>query len=85
MCMVSAVTGWGQTSFPNPLDFPHPLYPNYRELVEKARKYDELMKQQDCPNPEKDAWQKQLEQIMEEKYGLKPTTGTPQTNSSPQT
>lgn len=54
MCVVSAVMGWGQKTYPNPVTFPLISYPAYQELVEKARKYDELTGQKYCPDPAKE-------------------------------
>jgi hypothetical protein len=34
----------------------------YSELIEKARKLDELLGQPDCPDPEKEAWIAKLEE-----------------------
>ena len=72
MCVVSAVMGWGQKTYPNPVTFPLISYPAYQELIEKARKYDELTGQKYCPDPAKEQWHKELEQFMLDKYGLKP-------------
>lgn len=72
MCVVSMISGHYQQQFPIPNNFPPQIYPDYSELIRKARLYDELMKQKDCPDPAKEAWQKQVEKIMWEKYGLAP-------------
>ena len=72
MCTVSMITGHYQGLYPDPRYFPPVMYPDYSELVRKARLYDEMMKQPDCPDPKKDAWHKDLENLMREKYGLEP-------------
>ena len=72
MCAVSMITGHYRDLYPNIQQFPAPEFPNYAELVRKARLYDEIMRQPDCPDPKKDAWHKDLEQLMREKYGLHP-------------
>jgi hypothetical protein len=74
MCAVSMITGHYQGMYPDPYRFPPQEYPNYAELVRKARLYDEMMRQKDCPAPAKDAWHKELEGLMREKYGLEPKT-----------
>lgn len=75
MCTVSMITGHYQGQFPNIQHFPPTHYPNYSELVRKAKLYDEMMKQPDCPDPAKDAWHKALEAYMRDKYGLEPKVG----------
>lgn len=72
MCTVSMISGHYMGMYPAPQQFPPEQYPNYAELVRKARLYDEMMKQPDCPDPAKDAWHKDLERLMKEKYGLEP-------------
>ena len=73
MCTVSMITGHYQGLFPQPATFPPYLYQDYQELLRKARLYDEMMQQRDCPDPAKEEWQKKLEQFMREKYGLEPS------------
>lgn len=72
MCTVSMITGHYMPQFPDPRLFPPTIYPDYAELVRKARAYDELMKQPDCPDPAKEQWHAELERFMREKYGLAP-------------
>ena len=72
MCAVSMIVGHYQEWYPNPLSMPSYDYPHYAELVRKAKLYDELMKQPDCPSPEKDEWHRKLEKFMRDKYGLEP-------------
>jgi hypothetical protein len=76
MCAVSMIVDHFRDRYPQPQYFPQPVYPDYMELVRKARLYDEMMKQKDCPKPEAEEWAAQLEKIMKEKYGLIPK-GTP--------
>lgn len=61
MCVVSMVTGHYRDLYPAPHQFPPFEWPNYAELVRKARAYDEMTGQKDCPDPLKDAWNKQVE------------------------
>jgi hypothetical protein len=73
------ISGHYQGLFPQVQQFPPSEYPNYQELLRKARLYDEMMKQPDCPAPEKVEWEQKLEKYMREKYGLEPSTkGAPQ-------
>jgi len=80
MCVVSMVTGHFRTKWPlypgydvEPVKLPTILeYEDYQELLRKARLYDEMMKQPDCPDPEKERWMAELERRMAEKYDLKP-------------
>lgn len=72
MCAVSMITGHYMPQYPSPQTFPQALYPDYSELVRKARLYDEMMKQPDCPDPKKEAWHAELEKYMREKYGMEP-------------
>jgi len=73
MCTYSMVVGHFHDRFPQFQQFPPALYPDFSELVRKARLYDEMMKQRDCPDPVKEEWQKKLEQFMREKYGMEPS------------
>lgn len=72
MCTVSMVSDHYMERFPNPFTFPPVLYPDYAELLRKAKLYDEMTKQKDCPAPEKIEWQLEVEKFMREKYGLEP-------------
>lgn len=72
MCAVSAVSDNYRDRYPYPHHFPRYEYPDYLDALEKARKYDELMGQKDCPHPEKLEWQRQLEEYMRKNYGLEP-------------
>lgn len=72
MCVVSMVSGHFQDNYASPLTFPPQIYPDYLELIRKAKLYDEMTNQKDCPDPKKVEWQNELEKIMFEKYGLKP-------------
>jgi len=50
-----------------------PRWDEYQELLRKAQKYDEMMKQPDCPDPEKEKTMKEIERRLVEKYGLRPS------------
>lgn len=63
MCAVSMITGHYQQQYPRYQDFPSFEWPNYAELVRKAKLYDELTGQKDCPDPLKQAWHDQLEAL----------------------
>ena len=74
MCAVSAVTGHFRDKWPDYRDFQPTFYPDYSELVRKARLYDEMTKQKDCPDPAKEQWHAAVEKFMRERYGLEPKT-----------
>lgn len=83
---------WPQTTGPSPAWIPDPQsVPNipalppvwdwkrwdeYQELLRKAKVYDEMMKQADCPDPAKEALMKEIERKLVEKYGLHPKEQT---------
>ena len=75
MCVVSNVIAAGQQIWSNnpppPLSVTYPPAPRiptaaewaaFVELVEKARKFDELANQADCEDPEKTAWMEAIEE-----------------------
>lgn len=66
------ISGHYQGIYPSPNMMPASVYPDFAELMRKAKLYDEMMKQPDCPDPAKLAWKKKLEEYMREKYGLEP-------------
>jgi hypothetical protein len=72
MCTVSMIVDHFRDRYPSPQQMPQMIYPDYMELVRKAKLYDEMMKQADCPKPEAEAWMTQIEKFMREKYGLEP-------------
>lgn len=72
MCAVSAISDVYMHQWPNWQQFPPIHYPLYTEILEKARKYDEMTKQPDCPDPKKLEWQRQLEKYMRDTYGMEP-------------
>ena len=72
MCAVSNVTRSYYDRYPMPNQFPVNEWPNFQELVRKAREYDRLTKQPDCQDPLKASWERELERVMREKYGLHP-------------
>ena len=67
MCAVSMVIGHFKDSYPDPAKFPPLWYADYLELVRKAKLYDEMMKQTDCPDAKKVEWSDRLESIMKYK------------------
>lgn len=75
MCSVSMVVGHFKQEYPKVEVFPSALYPDYAELVRKARLYDEMMNQKDCPDPAKEAWHQELVEFMRKEYGLEPKQG----------
>lgn len=72
MCSVSMITGHFREQWPQYERFPPQQYPRYQELLRKAKLYDEMMKQPDCPDPAKQEWNERLEKFMRERYGLEP-------------
>lgn len=64
MCAVSMVIGWGQQQWSTPDVFPPSFHPRYLELIERAKEYDKLNNQPDCPDESKDRWLKMLDQHM---------------------
>jgi len=64
MCVSSMVSQHYFDKYPDPYTFPLYDYPNYQELLRKARLYDEIMKQRDCPDPKKEQWNKELDLFM---------------------
>ncbi len=56
MCAVSMVTQHYYDKYPNPSTFPEWKFGDYFELVRKAKLYDELTGQKDCPEPVKQQW-----------------------------
>jgi hypothetical protein len=67
------ISGHFQGTYPDLRTFPPVIYPDYSELIRKARLYDEIMKQPDCQDPAKEKWHAELEKFMADKYGLKPS------------
>jgi hypothetical protein len=61
MCVYSMVSRHYFERFPVPQNFPPFLYPDYKELLRKAAEYDRMTGQQDCPDPEKEKWNKEVE------------------------
>lgn len=72
MCVTSMITDHYMQNYPAPMNFPTWQWPTYQELMDKARKYDEMMAQKACPDPSKIQWQQELERVMKERYGLTP-------------
>ena len=65
MCTYCAIVGEGMRQWPQPQVFPVQYWPDYNELVEKARKYDELTGNKDCEGADKLKWFKELSKRME--------------------
>ena len=72
MCTVSMISQHYHDQYPNHTQFPPAFYPDFAELIRKARLYDEMTKQPDCPDPAKVKWQQDLERFMRERYGIEP-------------
>lgn len=75
MCAVSMVSDHYMGQFPDPTKWglwDKSGYLDYQELLRKAKAYDEMTKQPDCPAPDKVEWQKAVEKFMQDKYGLTP-------------
>lgn len=62
MCMVSMVSDYGQNRIPYQ-QWTGPSWQEYQSLLEKARKFDQMMGQADCVDPNKDAWQQKMGQL----------------------
>lgn len=84
MCVVSMISDWGRQKWPRPDPWLFPPttlpriptpqeYRDYQELVRKAREYDRIHQQPDCPDPEKLKWQAWLDGQMRARSGLTPT------------
>ncbi len=73
MCLVSAITDYAMKQWPHPVYYPPGQYQEYLDILEKARKWDELTGQKDCVDPVKDAWNVALKAVMQENStGAKP-------------
>lgn len=86
MCVTSMVSDFYMQKWPQP-SWPHifpPTLPqtvpaewyDYQELLRKAREYDKLTGQPDCPDPIKVKWQKEFEEFMSQRPGFQPKVGT---------
>ncbi len=79
MCSYSAVGDYGRKYLPNPPPWPQPGYVQpyppgayltpeqweaFKELLEKARAFDEQTGQPDCEDDEKTAWMVEVEERM---------------------
>ena len=60
MCVVSMITEHYWRQYPNPVYYPRDKYRDMEELIRKAREYDRIMNQPDCPDPVKADWYKQV-------------------------
>lgn len=72
MCVTSMITQHYMQQFPQPLTFPVFEWPNYQELLRKAKLYDEMTGQKDCPDDAKTQWALELERVLKDRYGLTP-------------
>lgn len=64
MCMVSAIMDYGRSISS---DYWNPqTWPSFEEILEKARRWDELNKQPNCEDPEKATWIKDIERRLTE-------------------
>ena len=61
MCVVSMVTQHYWEKFPQPSLFPINQYKDFMEILRKAKEYDKIMNQPDCPEFEKAEWLKQVQ------------------------
>lgn len=64
MCVVSNVTGYGRDLWPHPSVVPAGDYSKlavFNELIQTARKFDEVAKQQDSQDPEKENWEQEFQ------------------------
>lgn len=89
MCVLSAVIDSGAQQWPwsgyqgitqSPITIEIPKLPTaeewaaFRELCEKARKFDELTGQADCEKPELVAWMREVDARLEDLEAEKPRT-----------
>ena len=79
MCVVSMISDHYMDRWPQPWQTPWPHsplspreYEDYQELLRKAKLYDEMTGQKDCPDPKKVEWQRDLEKFMKDRFGLEP-------------
>lgn len=64
MCVTSAIMQYGQTVPIN--SWTTISWQHYHELLEKARKWDELAAQPHCEDPSKEKWMKAVEKRLKE-------------------
>jgi hypothetical protein len=71
MCVVSMISGHYMQKWPyippTTYPWPQPTIPEwneYQELLRKAREYDRIMSQPDCPDPAKEDWNKKMSDYM---------------------
>lgn len=63
MCVVSMVTDHYWRKWPDPVQMPKDIYSDLEELIRKAREYDRIMNQPDCPDPLKQDWYQKLQKL----------------------
>lgn len=67
MCVVSMVTQHYFDRWPQPNMLPYYIYPDMAELIRKARLYDIMTNQPDCPDLEKAKWLEEVQKLNEGK------------------
>lgn len=72
MCVVSMISDHYMPRWPQPLLYPPPpiIYKDILELIEKARKYDELTGQPACPSPDKAKWVEEMYKMGNTTYSI---------------
>lgn len=70
MCVYSMISGhymekWPLPSFPHTWPSPYE-WADYEELVRKAREYDRITNQPDCPDPAKEEWEAKMRKLIRE-------------------
>lgn len=63
MCIVSNITGYGQT-FPDDW-WDYQKWREYKRLLDQAQKWDEIASQPDCVDPEKKIWIEKIDKLIE--------------------
>lgn len=61
MCAVSMVHDYMRTNVPYEA-WTRPMFNEYQEIIRRLEKLDEKLEQPDCPDPEKAAWMKEVEE-----------------------
>jgi len=69
MCMVSAIHDYGR-KLP-PLEWTPDILETFKDALKRAEAYDEKTHQKDCLDPQKAEFLKDVEKLLEEKYGMK--------------
>ena len=61
MCVVSVVYDYFRTNVPIH-DWTRPAFTEFQEIIHRLDKLDQRFEQPDCPDPDKAAWMKQVEE-----------------------